>query len=222
MMPAAKRATTAAKRTAAKRTAAKRATPKIDTKRNGGNNGGGNDDGVRTVTFHLVGTSALLMHNPRMVDPNYEVVREMKALTSKRKKTDADLSRIELLEWFGGLYVDDDDFICQPTSKPLKCFIETARITKQGKNVERALVSTSITTPLIYEGSDDPDELALDPRYISRLAVRVGQARAIFIEDAGLNFDELERIVMLAGKATGIGDNRVNGYGRFDGTVTLN
>jgi hypothetical protein len=41
----------------------------------------------------------------------------------------------------------------------------------------------------------------------------------LFVEDAGLAFDELERLVELAGIVEGIGDNRVNGYGRFAGKV---
>jgi len=36
---------------------------------------------------------------------------------------------------------------------------------------------------------------------------------------AGLNFDELQRIVELAGVVEGIGDNRVNGYGRYSAVV---
>jgi hypothetical protein len=43
----------------------------------------------------------------------------------------------------------------------------------------------------------------------------------VFIEDAGVNYDELNRIVELAGTIEGIGDNRVNGYGRFVGTIDV-
>jgi hypothetical protein len=42
---------------------------------------------------------------------------------------------------------------------------------------------------------------------------------AVFVPDAGLNFDELRRVVELAGIAERIGDNRVNGYGSFQGYV---
>ena len=43
------------------------------------------------IIIELTGTSPLLMHNPRMVDPEFELNREIKAITSKRKKTDEDL-----------------------------------------------------------------------------------------------------------------------------------
>ena len=41
----------------------------------------------------------------------------------------------------------------------------------------------------------------------------------ILIPDAGLNFDTLKQIFELAGIVEGIGDNRVNGYGRFAGKL---
>lgn len=180
------------------------------------------------------GISPLLMHNPRMVDPEFQLNREIKALTSKRKKTDEDLANIGRLEWYGGLY-HDGDTIVQPTSKVRKSFVNTAKITKQGKSIERVLQFCSVTVPLLYDGPPTPDELFEREEFHSRLSVGVNGRRVMrvrpkfntwaleidgfFIEDAGMNFDELERIVQLAGTVEGIGDNRVNGYGRFEGEV---
>jgi hypothetical protein len=186
------------------------------------------------VTISLTGTSPLLMHNPQMVDPEFELNREIKALTSKRKKTDDDLRQIERLEWFGGLYVSDG-VIVQPTAKVRKCLINTARISKMGKMVERALSLSSLSVPLTYPGPRDPQDVFADKAFHSRLSVGIGNKRVmrvrpkflpwsltvsgIFVEDAGLNVDEFERIVELAGMVEGIGDGRNIGYGRFDGKV---
>jgi hypothetical protein len=186
------------------------------------------------VTISLSGTSPLLMHNPQMVDPEFELNREIKALTSKRKKTDDDLRQIERLEWFGGLYVSDG-VIVQPTAKVRKCLINTARISKMGKMVERALSLSSLSVPLTYPGPRDPQDVFADKAFHSRLSVGIGNKRVmrvrpkflpwsltvsgIFVEDAGLNVDEFERIVELAGMVEGIGDGRNIGYGRFDGKV---
>ncbi len=191
------------------------------------------------VRITVKGTSPLLMHNPRMVDPEFDLNREIKALTSKRKKTDEDLQNIGRLEWFGGLYTmlnaDGIAVVSQPSSKVRKCLIGTARISKQGKQVERALSFLELDVPLIYEGPTSPEEIFADKKFHSRLSVGVMgkrvmrvrpqffpwalDLRGVFIEDAGLNFEELERIVELAGSVEGIGDNRVNGYGRFIGKV---
>lgn len=185
------------------------------------------------------GTTPQLMHNPRMVDPEYEITREIKALTGKRKKTDDDLHKIEELEWYGGLYAEPDAngqlVVVVPTSKMRKCMINAAKISKLGKAVERAVSFAELHVPLIYEGPRDIKALFEDRRFHSRLSVVVGgrrimrvrpkffpwriEVRGVFIEDAGLNWDELVRVVELAGVVEGIGDNRVNGYGRFVGKV---
>ena len=188
------------------------------------------------IKIELVGTSPLLMHNPRMVDPEFDLNRAIKALTSKRKKTDEDLQQIERLEWYGGLY-SENGVIVQPTSKPRKCLVNTARISKLGKMMERALSFSTLNVPLVYDGPADIDAVFAEKRFHSRLSVGVGGKRimrvrpqfypwalavdGLFVEDAGMNVDEFERIVELAGLVEGIGDNRVNGYGRFTGKVKV-
>lgn len=186
------------------------------------------------VTIELTGTSPLLMHNPRMVDPEFDINREIKAITTKKKRTAEDLRLLEKLEWYGGLY-EENGAIVQPTSKVRKCLINTARISKMGKMVERALSFRSLFVPLVYEGPRKIDDVFADKRFHSRLSVGVGMKRVmrvrpsffpwalsvsgLFVEDAGINVDEFVRIVELAGIVEGIGDNRVNGYGRFVGKV---
>lgn len=193
------------------------------------------------IRIHVQGTSPILMHNPRMVDPEFEINRQIKILTGKRKKTDEDLKAIERLEWYGGLYTETNGggkaLVVQPTSKLRKCLINTGKISKSGKMVERSVSFTQLNVPLIYDGPQDIDELFANKKFHSRLSVGVSGKRVmrvrpqffpwamvvdgLFIEDAGLNFDELERIVAMAGLIEGIGDNRVNGYGRFIGTVEV-
>jgi len=189
------------------------------------------------IDIHLTGATPLLMHNPRMVDPEYPLNREIKAISKKRNKTTDDYAQMEMLEWFGGLY-DENGIVVQPTSKVRKCLIETARISKMGKNVERSLIVTSLNEPLVYEGPVDPKEIwETGNGYVSRLSVGIGRSRvmrvrpqfhpweltvpAVLLEGAGLDLDELERIVKLAGQATGIGDGRAIGYGRFEGEVIV-
>ena len=186
------------------------------------------------IQINLTGTSPLLMHNPRMVDPQYPLNVEIKAITSKRKKTELDLQNIERLEWYGGLY-EESGVVVQPTSKVRKCIINTGRISKLGKAIERALALSSLEVPLQYDGPKGVDDVFAQPRFHSRLSVGIGNKRVmrvrpkfypwaltvdgLFVEDAGVTWDELQRVVELAGVVEGIGDNRVNGYGRFTGKV---
>ena len=182
------------------------------------------------IQLTITGTSPLLMHNPRMVDPEFELNRQIKALTGKRKKTDEDLKEIEKLEWYGGLY-SEDGVIVQPTSKVRKCLINTAKIMRLGKGLERTLSFSTLTVPLTYPGPQSIDELFKRKEFHSRLSVGIGGKRVmrvrpqfpvwsmlldgVFVPDVGVNVEDLERIIELAGTIEGIGDNRVNGYGRF-------
>lgn len=193
------------------------------------------------IMVHAVGTSPLLMHNPQMVDPQFEINREIKSITDKRKRTAEDLQTIERLEWFGGLYIepngDGKPKVVQPTSKLRKATIEAGRIQKLGKHVERALTFEAIHAPLVFDGPHDPEKLwKAGGQYVSRLSVRIGQKRvircrpkffpwalsaaALFLPDV-MDLAELTRLVETAGIAIGIGDNRVNGYGRFKGSVEV-
>lgn len=198
------------------------------------------------VEIVLLGKSPLLCHNPQMVDPDCEINRQIKPLTSKRKKTDEDLKQIERLEWLGGIYTATVNghgaVVTQPCSKVRKCLINTGKINKLGKQVERALLMTEQNVSLIYEGSNQvktmEEEIArlmANPAFTSRLSVGIGNKRVmrvrpqffpwalivpgVFIPDAGLDFQELVRIVELAGQTERIGDNRVNGYGAFRGHI---
>ena len=196
------------------------------------------------IEIILLGKSAMLMHNPQMVDSECEYTRAIKALTSKRKKTDEDLKEIEKLEWHGGLYTTkfgEGLRVSQPSSKIHKCLVNTARILKLGKGIERSLIMNEQHAPLIYEGSEkvkdgekEIERLSKSPAFTSRLSVGInGKKRvmrirpeflpwalvmgAMFITSAGVSFQELQHIVELAGDAERIGDNRVNGYGAFYG-----
>ena len=186
------------------------------------------------IVIELTGTSPLLCHNPRMVDPNFELNRQIKALTAVRKRTDEQLKQIERLEWYGGLY-EENGIIVQPTSKVRKCIINAAKISKMGKSIERSLSFNALNVPLIHDGPKDIDAMYEEKRFHSRLSVGISGKRVmrvrpqffpwglrvsgLFVEDAGLNYDDFLRIVELAGVVEGIGDNRVNGYGRFTAVV---
>ena len=199
------------------------------------------------IEIVMLGTTPLLCRNPQMVDPEIELNRHLKAITKKKKKTDEDNRQIEKMEWFGGLYtanIEGKVVITQPCSKVRKCLINTARITKQGKQIERSVIMPRLDVAIIYPGSekvkdidDETDRLYKDSAFVSRLSVGLAGKRimrirpqfspwalivpVIFLDDAGLNFDEFQRIVDLAGRAERIGDNRVNGYGSFLGHARI-
>ena len=192
---------------------------------------------MKNIKITLTGTSPMLCHNPRLADPDDKWARDIKVITDKKTKTEDDRKAIERLEWFGGLYTDDNlPGPVFPTASIRKCFIAAAKIVRKGRDVERALAFTEYLVPIAYDGPRDITDLYKQKAYHSRLPVRIGTnrimrvrpqfpiwsvvAHAVLLEDV-MDFVALRRVIERAGLAEGLGDNRVNGYGRFIGEVKL-
>lgn len=181
------------------------------------------------IKLEIAGTSPLLMHNISLADPDNPLVREIQTYTSKRKKTEDDRRAIERLEWFGGLYTEDERIV-MPAGNIRRCFVEAGKVTKQGTQVTRALSFNETFVPLAYDGPEDPKELFKRPEFHDRAAVGISGKRTmrvrpkfprwalvasgVLLENV-MDLDDLRRVADLAGKAIGLGDNRVNGFGRF-------
>lgn len=181
------------------------------------------------IKLELVGSTPLLCHNIALADPDNPIVQEISTYTSKRKKTEDDRRAIERLEWFGGLYIEDGRVVI-PTGNIRKSIIDAGKVSKQGTQVSRALQFADMSVPIVYEGPGDPQALFADKTYHHRSAVGISGkrtmrvrpqfprwaviARAILLEDV-MDLDDLRRVTDRAGQAIGLGDNRVNGYGRF-------
>jgi hypothetical protein len=185
------------------------------------------------ITLELTGTMPMLMHNIALADPDNPIVQEISTFTSKRKKTEDDRRAIERLEWFGGLYVQDGRVVL-PTANIRRCLVEAGKVTKQGTQITRALSFGELYVPLAYEGPSSVEELFKLPQFHDRAAVGIQGKRpmrvrpkfptwavvasAVLLESV-MDIDDLRRVTALAGQAIGIGDNRVNGYGRFSAQI---
>lgn len=182
------------------------------------------------ITVELTGRSPLLQHNPQLADPLNPIVKEIGTYTKKRTKTDEDRAEVSRLEWFGGLYVVDG-IIVVPLNQVRGCIIGTARASKQGRAVERSVYFKDQFVPLIYEGTSDIKALYDLPGFVDRASVVISGKRTfrvrprfypwhisarLVLNDNMLDVADFIRIITLAGTIEGIGDNRKNGYGRFD------
>lgn len=181
------------------------------------------------IKFEITGTSPLLCHNIQLADPDNEWTKQIATYTAKRKKTEDDRRAIERLEWFGGLYVEDGRPV-MPTGNIRKCIVQAGKISKQGTQVVRALNFSDMNVPIAHDGPDNLEALFADKSFHNRAAVGISGKRtmrvrpqfarwalvatAFLLEDV-MDLDDLQRVAERAGKAEGLGDNRVNGYGRF-------
>jgi hypothetical protein len=187
------------------------------------------------VAITLTGKSPLLCHNIHLANPDNKWAKSISAITKKRNKTEDDRLEIGRLEWFGSLYMDEGKIVI-PTSNLLKCLIETAKVTREGKSIARAVAFSDTNTPLIYKGHDKPEKLWDDEQFRDTTLVgvqkqRVLRTRPIFrawglrataeMLTTVLDYENFEKVVSLAGRVEGLGDNRVNGYGRFTAEITV-
>jgi hypothetical protein len=184
----------------------------------------------------LTGASPLLMKNPALADPDNEVVQQIKAITSKgAKMTAEDRAEKSKLQWFGALYiVNGEPFV--PANNLLRCFVEAGKLTRNGTDVERALVPSEARLTLDYPGPRDVQKLWLDTAYRFETMVNgnpsggkkksmVPSTRPMFpkwsitarweLFEKALDYSRFLEIAEAAGLTQGIGDNRRNGFGRF-------
>lgn len=176
------------------------------------------------------------MKNPAMADPDNETTQRIKAITSKgAKMTSEDRAEKSQLQWFGSLYINNGEPFL-PANNLLRCFVEAGKRTRNGTDVERALVPTEARLFLEYNGPRDVQKLWLDTAYRYETMVNgnpsggkkksmVPSTRPMFpkwsitarweLFEKALDYNRFLEIAEEAGLTQGVGDNRRNGFGRF-------
>jgi hypothetical protein len=192
---------------------------------------------MQKLQFELRGTTPMLCHNGNLADPDNEITAQIAVINAKRKKTAEDRAEVARLEWYGGLYLDASiDGPVIPTANIRKTFNSAAKITREGKQIERGLTFADMAVPLVYDGPRDIDKLFERKEFVDRRMVvinrgRVPKTRPIFpnwslvctgyIMENMIDLDSLKRIVEVAGSVEGMNDNRANGFGRFEADIVV-
>jgi hypothetical protein len=187
------------------------------------------------VRIAITGTRPLLMHNVQLASPLNSYAKALKALTSKKTKTDDDRVEMARIEFEGGLYIDETGpFV--PSSWVFRSLINGARITRAGKKIERGVVMADLQMPLLYKGPRDiaglwadGDSEFVDMRSVVVSMKKIDRTRPIFrnwaieaecfIDESVIDFDEFASVARAAGEMEGLGDYRLM-YGRYSVVVT--
>jgi hypothetical protein len=161
----------------------------------------------------------------------------MKAVSGKRKKTDADFEELARLEWLAGLYRIDGDLVI-PDYVIESTMIGGAKKSKRGPQAKCGLFFTEHAS-LQFDGKPDTitddtlAELFATGNYTHTIGVKVNMSkvmrtRPIFrswsvnavaqYDPDVLNMRDVEEMAMDAGKLVGMGDWRPK-HGRFDAEV---
>ncbi len=190
-----------------------------------------------TVKIRMQGVSALLCHNGQTADPRNTFAKAMKAVSSKRKKTDADLDELARLEWLAGLYRFRDELVI-PDYVLESTMIAGAKKSKRGPQAKCGLFFTEhavLNFPGKPEAINDESlaEMFESGDYTHTIGVRVStskvmRTRPIFrgwsceataqYDPDVLNQRDIEEIAVDAGKLVGLGDWRPK-HGRFEAEV---
>lgn len=185
---------------------------------------------LESMTVKLVGTNPLLMHSNRGVNTLLPETKALKAVTSKRTKSDEDIEQIARLEWELGMYHDADVGPYLPGEMILACIRDAAKKTKQGKAILEAVFLDDAKVKLAYDGPRDIKSLwelgtFYDLRPARVMGRTVNRARPIFpawsaeftlvFDGEVINGEDIQRILETAGRRVGLGDYRPT-YGRFD------
>jgi hypothetical protein len=184
----------------------------------------------KKVTVSLTGTSPYIQHNGTLADPLSPAAKAMKEISSKRKKTDADLEELARREFFGSLYVEDlsgKKRVVIPAHQLIAVIIEGAKKNKMGKQFQGGMRVMDSAPLALKEVGDSID--ALWPAFKFTVGVRVGQSRVmrtrpkfddwgatftVEYNDELLNKSSLMEALAKAGEEVGVGEWRPR-FGRF-------
>lgn len=181
----------------------------------------------------MKGLTPLLMHSCDGVNPLHPITREIKKYTSKRTKTEEDLATISDLEWESGLYYDDEIGVYIPAENIEASFIEGAKATKKGKDLQKYCSVLDFRIPLDYGSQKTKDELKTDMsfrdvRAVNIMRSKVTRTRPRFnswkiafnyaYDETKIDLDTIKNAIEYAGSYVGMCDNRPK-YGKFSSLI---
>ncbi len=182
---------------------------------------------MQELKLKMTGVSPLILHNGQMADPQNEWAKELKAISGKRHKVDADLDEMSRIEYFAGLYMTDNG-PCLTDLCIEACIIAGAKKFKRGPDAKAGIFADG-HADLVYDGPRSPEGLFEDKSFVLRVPVKVGQSKVVrtrpifrswscvsnitYDEDV-IDENEIIQFAEKAGHVCGIGDWRPK-HGRF-------
>lgn len=179
-----------------------------------------------SITLKIVGVSPLLLHNGQLADPINPIAKQLKKVTGKRDKTDADHEEMSRLEYFGGLYLDNNK-PCIPGEVIEAAFTSGAKKSKRGK-----LATAGVICPdncvLEFDGPQDIEErfkqgcllrtkCKIGPNSVMRTRPKFDQwgcSVTLVYDERVLNRQDIIDILRTTGNDVGLCDWRPK-FGRF-------
>lgn len=189
------------------------------------------------MRMRITGTTALIMNNGIMADPQHPIVQQRAQITAKKKNmTDADMAESARLSWLGCLYYDQAIGVHLPSANVFRAMIDAAARTRDGNAVRGGVIFLTDRAPIMDPkiGVDlerlwgGGTSAHVDRRIVTQQRARIPRVRPIFpnwsatyeveLDAEQINPDDFVMFAERAGRLIGVGDYRPqkNGpYGRF-------
>lgn len=183
---------------------------------------------MQNLSVHCKGLSPLLLHNGQTKDPLNPYAKQIKAISSKRNKSDEDVLKMREIEWFAGLYTNENGEIIMPGINIERAIVDASKANKLGKKFSAAF-SVLDDAPIIYQGAKNPSELFNDPNFVFVCDVKIQKNSVMrtrprfnkwelkftcMFNDQILNTEDVVTAINVAGQLIGFGDWRPR-FGRF-------
>jgi len=190
---------------------------------------------MAVLKVHVTSLQPLLMHSPAGINPMNPLTKEMKSITSKRKKTDEDHLRILEISYEMALYYDED---MQCPYIPSTCvegmLRNAAKKIRRGTDVISSITVTPCNIPLEYDGVKKKAELMAAFAVGKFCDIRNGRNPStgsgitlcrprfdkwaltfeIDYDESTFNEDEIKALLIVGGNKIGLCDYRPK-YGTF-------
>lgn len=183
---------------------------------------------MKSLKVKIEGVSPLLLHSGRTKDPTDKLTKEMRKITSKRNKTDADFEELKRLEFLAGLYFDADNKIYMPDINIERSIYEGAKLDRNGKKFLSGFMvneNAYLENGRIYTVDKILDKeqyyfttsVSIQRNSVMRTRPRFNQWGLDFTctyNESILNQSEVSDAIVKAGQLVGLGDWRPK-FGRF-------
>ena len=184
---------------------------------------------MKKLHITLNGTSPLIEHSPKCVNPLHPLAKEMKKYTSKRKKTEEDLIKVSDLEWESGVYWDDNLGLVIPNECLAATILEGAKLNKNGSAIQKYAQIVTALAPLDIGEPQNYEKLKTDVRSVCVQRARVIRTRPRFntwrcefdllFDETKIDPDIIALAIENAGNYVGLCEMRKMGYGRFAAAI---
>lgn len=183
------------------------------------------------------GTRPLLLHNERLASPLNGYAKRLKELNSKPSKLKTDEDRLEIarVEWEGSMYWQEELGPYLPGPNLFASLVSGAKLSRDGKKIERGVSVVDLYLPLLYRGPRDLDGLwgggeseFIDVRTVRVQRAKVDRCRPMFrdwqfeaevlLDPAVIGLEEFKTVCRNAGQFEGVGDYR-RMYGRYEAKI---